>query len=155
MDPLPKAARPIAYQETRSSRAGRTRRRFGRSLAHGAWPPGGSRVSQQEELRPGRAGREKGRTVTPERWRQVKVVLDGALETAPTERTAFVAAACGEDGELRSEVESLLALEEESADFIEEPLFGRSAGETEGLPAGRRVGPYRVVREIGRGGMGA
>jgi tetratricopeptide (TPR) repeat protein len=93
--------------------------------------------------------------VTPERWEQVKAVLDDALETGPAERAAFVAAACGEDPELRAEVESLLAFEEESEAFIEEPLFGRFSGGPEGLVAGQRVGPYQVVREIGQGGMGA
>jgi serine/threonine-protein kinase len=92
--------------------------------------------------------------VTAERWGLVKSVLDGALEKVPGERTAFVAAACGEDSELRAEVESLLAFEEGSAGFIEEPLFGRFTGGP-GLEEGQRVGPYRVVREIGRGGMGA
>ncbi|HEV7506513.1 MAG TPA: serine/threonine-protein kinase [Thermoanaerobaculia bacterium] len=93
--------------------------------------------------------------VTPERWGLVKAVLDGALEKRPGERAAFVATACGEDSELRGEVESLLEFEEGSAGFIEEPLFGRFAGGLEGLAEGQRVGPYRVVREIGRGGMGA
>jgi serine/threonine-protein kinase len=93
--------------------------------------------------------------VTAERWGLVKSVLDGALEKGPGERTAFVAAACGEDSELRAEVESLLEFEEGSAGFIEEPLFGRFSGGLEGLAEGQRIGPYRVVREIGRGGMGA
>ncbi len=92
--------------------------------------------------------------VTPERWGLVKSVLDGALEKGPSERSAFVAAACGEDPELQAEVESLLAFEEGSAGFIEEPLFGRFT-DGPGLEEGQRVGPYRVVREIGRGGMGA
>lgn len=92
--------------------------------------------------------------MTPERWEQVKAVLDGALETGPAERAAFVAAACGEDPELRAEVESLLAFEEESEVFIEEPLFGRFSCGPEGLVAGQRIGPYQVVREIGQGGMG-
>src|SRR3954447_7280721 len=92
--------------------------------------------------------------VTAERWSEVKVVLDGALEKVPGERTAFVAAACGEDSELRAEVESLLEFEEGSAGFIEEPLFGRFT-DGPGLEEGQRIGPYRVVREIGRGGMGA
>jgi eukaryotic-like serine/threonine-protein kinase len=92
--------------------------------------------------------------VTPERWGQVKALLDGALEKGSAERLAFVAAACGEDPELQAEVESLLAFEEGSEAFIEEPLFGRSNGGPEGLAEGQRVGPYRVVREIGRGGMG-
>jgi len=93
--------------------------------------------------------------VTPERWIEVKAVLDGALDTGSAERAAFVAAACGEDPELRAEVESLLAFEEESEAFIEEPLFGRFSGGPEELVAGQRVGPYQVVREIGQGGMGA
>jgi serine/threonine-protein kinase len=93
--------------------------------------------------------------VTPERWRQVKTVLDGALEAQPEERGAFLAAACGGDGELHREVESLLEFEAESETFIEEPLFGRFDGRPVGLAADRRVGSYRVVREIGRGGMGA
>lgn len=93
--------------------------------------------------------------MTPERWGEVKAVLDGALEKGPGDRAAFVAAACGEDPELRAEVESLLEFEEGSAGFIEEPLFGRFTGGLEGLAEGQRVGPYRVVREIGRGGMGA
>jgi eukaryotic-like serine/threonine-protein kinase len=93
--------------------------------------------------------------VTPERWRQVKAVLDGALEKRPAERAAFVATACEDDSELRREVESLLVYELESTDFIEEPLFGRFTGGPVGLAEGQRVGPYRIVREIGRGGMGA
>jgi serine/threonine-protein kinase len=96
-----------------------------------------------------------GSTVTPERWNQVKSILDGALEAQPAERTAFVAVACGNDGGLREEVESLLAFEAGSERFIEEPIFGRFSGRLEGLAEGQRVGPYQVVREIGRGGMGA
>ncbi|HEV2845067.1 MAG TPA: serine/threonine-protein kinase, partial [Thermoanaerobaculia bacterium] len=93
--------------------------------------------------------------MTPERWRQVKAVLDGALEREPERRVAFLAAACGDDSELRDEVESLLEMEAGSEKFLEEPLFGRSGEGAEGLAEGQRVGPYRVIREIGRGGMGA
>jgi serine/threonine-protein kinase len=91
--------------------------------------------------------------VTPERWGQVNAVLEGALERPPEERAPFMAAACDGDGELRAEVESLLEFEAESETFIEQPLFGRFT--EEGLAEGQRVGPYQVVREIGRGGMGA
>jgi len=93
--------------------------------------------------------------VTPELWGQVKAVLDGALDAGPAERLALVAASCGDDEELRREVESLLRFEAESETFIEEPLFGRFSGQPQGLAVGQRVGPYQVVREIGRGGMGA
>jgi eukaryotic-like serine/threonine-protein kinase len=93
--------------------------------------------------------------LTPERWQQVTEILDGALDRPPGERPAFLAAACGDDGELREEVESLLRFESGSDLFIEEPLFGRFDGDRDGLAEGERVGPYRVVREIGQGGMGA
>src|SRR6185369_17660414 len=64
-------------------------------IVEGRRPSGVSRVSV--ESFPG------GRTVTPERWRQVKAVLDGALERRPAERAAFVATACADDSELRRE----------------------------------------------------
>jgi serine/threonine-protein kinase len=47
--------------------------------------------------------------MTPERWRQVKAVVQDALQLAGDARTAFVADACGDDAALRAEVESLLA----------------------------------------------
>ncbi|HKV08466.1 MAG TPA: serine/threonine-protein kinase [Thermoanaerobaculia bacterium] len=92
--------------------------------------------------------------MTPERWQEVKAVLDGALERAPSERAAFVAAACGEDEELRQEVDSLLDTEAEVGEFLSEPVFATLSGGLDGLEEGRRIGPYRIVREIGRGGMG-
>lgn len=95
-----------------------------------------------------------GGTVTPDRWQQIKAVLDDALEREEAERTAFLETACQGDDELRREVESLLASEAEIGDFIETPVF-RIRGEAEPLPAGQRIGAYRIVREIGRGGMGS
>lgn len=69
-------------------------------------------------------------------------------------RTAFLDAACQGDDELRREVESLLETEAEVGDFIETPVF-RIHGDTEPLALGQRVGAYRIVRELGRGGMGS
>jgi serine/threonine-protein kinase len=88
----------------------------------------------------------------PQRWQRVKQVLDEALDLGPAERMEFLASACGSEPDVRAEVESLLAAEEEAGDFIEEPVFA-STGRP--LAAGQRVGAWRVVREIGRGGMGA
>jgi eukaryotic-like serine/threonine-protein kinase len=92
--------------------------------------------------------------VTPDRWQQIKAVLNDALEREEALRTAFLEAACQGDGELRREVESLLSSEAEIGDFIETPIF-RIHGETEPLAVGQRVGAYRIVRELGRGGMGS
>jgi serine/threonine protein kinase/tetratricopeptide (TPR) repeat protein len=93
--------------------------------------------------------------VTPERWQQIKAVLDGALEREGAERAVFLAQACGDDDELRREVESFAASETEIGDFIETPVFRIRLEEVEPLAVGQRVGAYRIVREIGRGGMGA
>jgi serine/threonine protein kinase/tetratricopeptide (TPR) repeat protein len=93
--------------------------------------------------------------VTPERWQQIKAVLDGALEREGSERAVFLVESCRGDDELRREVESFAASETEIGDFIETPVFRIRLEEVEPLAVGQRVGAYRIVREIGRGGMGA
>ena len=47
--------------------------------------------------------------MTPERWQQIRDVLEKALELAPDERSAFLNRACSSDQSLRQEVETLLA----------------------------------------------
>jgi len=96
-----------------------------------------------------------GGAVTPDRWQQVKAVLEDALEQEGAARTAFLAEACQGDDELRQEVESLLASEAEIGDFIETPVFRIHPQEEAPLALGQRIGAYRVVRELGRGGMGS
>jgi serine/threonine protein kinase/tetratricopeptide (TPR) repeat protein len=93
--------------------------------------------------------------VTSERWQKVKTVLEDVLELAMEKRAAFLDAACQGEPEVRREVESLLASETEIGDFIETPVFRIRPEEEASLSAGRRIGVYRVVREIGRGGMGS
>jgi serine/threonine protein kinase/tetratricopeptide (TPR) repeat protein len=94
-------------------------------------------------------------TMTPERWNQIKVILEGALEREGPERASFVDAACQGDDELRREVESLAASETEIGGFIEAPAFRIRLDEVEPLAVGQHIGAWRVVCEIGRGGMGA
>ncbi len=93
----------------------------------------------------------------PEQWSRVNELFDAAAELQEPERTQFLAKECAEDGALRAEVESLLASDAESSEFIEEPvgtvpleLFSESSSEI----AGQQFGAYRIVREIGRGGLG-
>src|SRR5690349_10671392 len=92
--------------------------------------------------------------VTPDRWQQIKAVLNDALERETALRTAFLDDACQGDDELRREVDSLLASEAEIGDFIETPVF-RIHGDTQPLAVGQRIGAYRVLCELGRGGMGS
>jgi serine/threonine protein kinase/Tol biopolymer transport system component len=87
--------------------------------------------------------------MTPERWQQVKTVLDGALELAPLQRPAFLDQACCADHSLRQDVESLL----ESADGARSGFLPSSAVRIT-LTKGTRLGDYEVQSQIGAGGMG-
>ncbi len=100
--------------------------------------------------------------MTPERWQQVKTLLQETLERPPADRAAFLARASGSDQELVREVESLLSAHDEAGGFIETPALaprGKPSGQDAPMDVptwvGRRVGPYLMVREIGHGGMGA
>lgn len=88
-----------------------------------------------------------------EKWEQIKELLGSALEQEPGQRNAFLSAACGADDTLRAELEALLAAYDSEKSVPEEPLPGRSRKVPD--VAGTQIGPYRVIREIGVGGMGA
>jgi non-specific serine/threonine protein kinase/serine/threonine-protein kinase len=94
--------------------------------------------------------------VTPETYGRAKEIFLHALEAPEGARAALVAARCGGDEALRREVEALLFSEQEGAGFLDRtPLPPLPAdGEEEPAPP-PRVGPYRIVGEIGRGGMGS
>jgi len=84
---------------------------------------------------------------TPEQWPRVKEIVAEALEREPQGRNAYLDEACAEDTPLRMEVESLLAAYDESG-----RLFDVEAAEPSTHPG--NVGPYRLIRELGFGGMG-
>jgi serine/threonine-protein kinase len=92
------------------------------------------------------------------RWDELDRRLDQALDLAPDERPAFLRDACSGDPLLQLEVERLLAGCDEAGGFLESPALALAAPllERQRPPtmAGARIGPYRVVRELARGGMG-
>ncbi len=90
-------------------------------------------------------------------WEKVKEVFTAALEQPVVMRAHFLAEACGPDEALRREVESLLAAHEEPKNLLEQHTIDLAAQlQTDGHKyQGKRFGPYRILREIGRGGMGA
>jgi len=91
--------------------------------------------------------------MTAARWGEVKTILASVLETDPSQRAAAMDRLCGSDRELRSSVESLLALEQKAGALLDSAAAPGAAWHAE-APAPESVGPYRVVKEIGRGGMG-
>jgi serine/threonine-protein kinase len=96
--------------------------------------------------------------LTPERWRSIREIFAGALEEpAGPARGAFLERACAGEAELRAEVEAMLAADAASASILDaSPEELASAVRLDGGAGrgGRVIGPYRVLREIGRGGMG-
>ncbi len=89
-------------------------------------------------------------------WERVREIFDGALAREGQERRGYVEQACGDDLELRSELQSLLAAHEESRHFVETPAMVHLFGQVEEDSSewiGRRIGVFRITRQIGRGGM--
>jgi eukaryotic-like serine/threonine-protein kinase len=95
-----------------------------------------------------------------ERFRRIDAMFDAALDLSPEEQSAFLANAAGDDADLRGEVARLLdayrqcdVLFATSAAELAAPLF-ESAELLTLAGAPDRIGPWRIVRAIGRGGMG-
>jgi eukaryotic-like serine/threonine-protein kinase len=95
------------------------------------------------------------------RWERVKELFEAALERAEPERSPFLLQACQNDVELRLEVESLLSGERKAGDFMLAPLVplpliepARDSPPTTFSPGEIISGRFKVVRFIGRGGMG-
>ena len=88
--------------------------------------------------------------MTPERWQQVKEVLNGALHVGGEERAAFLRRACQTDPSLRIEVDALLA----SAPNVVDEFLRSAPSHRIQLAKSSRLGPYEVDRLEGSGGMG-
>lgn len=98
--------------------------------------------------------------MTPEPSKKIEEVVETALKLTPGERSSFLDKACAGDSSLRWHVEALIASHENGESFVKGPFPSNIFHETlkDDSPAsliGRRIGAYKVVREIGRGGMGA
>jgi non-specific serine/threonine protein kinase/serine/threonine-protein kinase len=96
-------------------------------------------------------------------WKRVSQLVADALERPADERAAFLESACASDARLRREVESLLAADAHAGSFLQRSAIDSTAAadivtaaarESTGLVAGRRIGPYEIIRELGHGGMG-
>jgi serine/threonine protein kinase len=91
-----------------------------------------------------------------ELWRRAEHLFHAALALPPDARRTFLDEACGQDTNLRRQVETLISNAELAGTFLETPVFadaGASARERVSL-VGRQLGPYRVLSLLGAGGMG-
>jgi eukaryotic-like serine/threonine-protein kinase len=86
-----------------------------------------------------------------EQWQKVKEIVGAALDRQPHERSAFLDEACLLDQELRAEVDSLLAAHADAGGLSENPWATTVADPT---GESQVIGPYRLVRRLGVGGMG-
>ena len=95
--------------------------------------------------------------MNPERWQAIGDLFELALPLAAGDRTVLLDRACGVDDELRREVVSLLASYHAGGGFVQRRIESAVAVFHATSVAGAqptRVGPYRLIRELGRGGMG-
>src|ERR1051325_11096973 len=96
-----------------------------------------------------------------ERYHRVKEIFQEAIEMEPAVRAEFLDGACADDDALKAEVERMIAVSEEAESFIEQPAFHLAENFTtkaaipEEPSEGSSIGNYRVIREIGHGGMGS
>jgi serine/threonine protein kinase/formylglycine-generating enzyme required for sulfatase activity len=91
-----------------------------------------------------------------ELWRRAEDLFHAALERSAEDRQAFLDEACGEDTELRREIELLVSNEENAGSFLEKPIFAHPADTLvadESL-VGQQLGPYHILSPLGEGGMG-
>ena len=93
--------------------------------------------------------------MSSDRWQHLEDLFHAALDRPASERDRFLAEACADDQELRAEVERLLKADQQASAFIDNAASSVERVAASVLPNGRQVGAYRVVRELGRGGMGA
>jgi serine/threonine-protein kinase len=96
--------------------------------------------------------------MTPPDRAVVDRLFSQALDLPATERGAFLAEACGSDSALRDTVLQLLDAAEMTDDFLSpggalRGPFGRTLDAPAPIRSPEHVGPFRIVREIGRGGM--
>jgi eukaryotic-like serine/threonine-protein kinase len=73
---------------------------------------------------------------------------------SPAEREAYVARACEENPELRAEVQALLAAHGQSGDLLDAPDRAAMTIDQSAERPGTQIGPYKLLQQIGEGGMG-
>lgn len=95
--------------------------------------------------------------MNPTRWREIEAVLDATLDSDPTSWPAILDQRCANDPDLRREVEALLGRYSTAQRFLDSPPMATAAAlvaeaHVATRTEGKRIGAYRIVRQIGQGG---
>ncbi len=105
--------------------------------------------------------------MSKERWQDVWTIFEAAIQQPEERRQAFLNQACAGNARLRRAVEDMLLADEETDSFLDVPLGARGGGVVESpgekvggqlasgqiLARGTKLGPYRILRLTGQGGM--
>ena len=98
--------------------------------------------------------------MNPTRWAKISEIIESALDKAETERSAYLTQVCGEDTDLRQEIESLLSFEggDSIKLFENNQVANKWFNENDKLPnnfIGKQIDKYKTIELLGEGGMGA
>ncbi len=97
-----------------------------------------------------------------QRWQRIAVIFDDAIETQPEARAQLLDRLCAGDGDVRREVEAMLAADLGASQFDTDVDSARNSAvvdwadtdERDSVRGNERFGPWRMLSELGRGGMG-
>ena len=91
---------------------------------------------------------------------RVQAIFIDAVQKSESERAEFLERECGGDSELRGRVDALIAAHDQSGSFLDSPpkdLAGTNPTIAHSMPeqAGSLIGPFKLLQQIGEGGMGS
>lgn len=92
---------------------------------------------------------------SPPDWHRILALFDEALERPPADRQQWLQVTCGGDPQILAEVERLLKAHEQDAGLLDRPMEPLAVEALDEIQGDRQqIGPYRIIGELGRGGMG-
>src|SRR5690242_1176077 len=87
--------------------------------------------------------------------KRIQSLFLAAVEQPAADRAAFLDRECGTNAELRQRVEALLQANEQPSSFLDKPAVELGRTVDAQVAVGGRIGPYKLLQQIGEGGMGA